>query len=255
MAKGQSVGVMVLNAYSGALRRRPLVTKSLTAAALAALSEFIAASLKGTTLSSRRVRLLALYGLLFSGPVPHFWHGALERALKPLRLSALPGVLLRVIIDQLSHGPFLNAAFVLFLSLCVEENGLRKTSLIELWRRVCGAQLKGWRVWPAAALVSYAAVPVSYRPVFMNLVALSWSTFLIATSTSSSATTATHATRTKTIQERNKTKRSTSRGAALRRRNKKDNDDQDDHAAAAAADDDDDDDDDAHDDTIQEVKQ
>lgn len=39
-------------------------------------------------------------------------------------------------------------------------------------------QLQGWRLWPAAGLLNYRFVPLEYRVLFINLVALCWSTFL-----------------------------------------------------------------------------
>jgi hypothetical protein len=40
-------------------------------------------------------------------------------------------------------------------------------------------QLSGWRVWPVAALFSYAFVPLHLRVLFINCVALFWSTYLL----------------------------------------------------------------------------
>ena len=40
-------------------------------------------------------------------------------------------------------------------------------------------QVKAWRVWPLAALINFAFVPLNFRVLFINVVALCWSTFLL----------------------------------------------------------------------------
>jgi hypothetical protein len=40
-------------------------------------------------------------------------------------------------------------------------------------------QLSGWRVWPLAALFNYAFVPLHLRVLFINCVALCWTTYLL----------------------------------------------------------------------------
>jgi hypothetical protein len=40
-------------------------------------------------------------------------------------------------------------------------------------------QLNGWKVWPVAALINYKFVPLQFRVLFINCVALGWSIFLL----------------------------------------------------------------------------
>lgn len=39
-----------------------------------------------------------------------------------------------------------------------------------IWENFVRVQLVGWRVWPAAALVSYGLIPVRYRVLYINCV-------------------------------------------------------------------------------------
>ena len=195
MAAAFVIGIpaALFSSYSRSLHEQPLVTKCITAGILQILSEYLACSLRRYRISYRRLRLLALYGLLFSGPLPHFWQLALEYNLSPLQLPLLMGALLRVLLDQLSYGPIMNSSFVVFLALCVEESKTKgakrqRVTRSELWMRVQKAQMNAWRVFPIAAFISYAVIPVDGRPVFMNLVALSWTTFIIATTSLSRRT-------------------------------------------------------------------
>lgn len=41
-------------------------------------------------------------------------------------------------------------------------------------REYWGLQATSWKVWPVAALVSYTYVPVEWRVLFANGVALGW---------------------------------------------------------------------------------
>lgn len=66
--------------YLAQLQARPLRTKALTSAALAAASDLLAQSLAGSgPLRYRRTAAVALYGGLVAGPASHFWQAALER--------------------------------------------------------------------------------------------------------------------------------------------------------------------------------
>ena len=178
---GGGGGVGAWAAYQRALRRRPLQTKALTAAAVQGWSDILAQLLTrrpGGALDLRKALKMAAFGLVWGGPSIHFWQRFMEEVAFRGARPGLRTVLVKTVLDQMTYGPLQNLAFMSFIALAVEGR-----SLAALRRRVrenfWGVQLNGWKVWPLAALVNYRYVPVPFRAAFANLVALCWSIFLI----------------------------------------------------------------------------
>jgi hypothetical protein len=48
-------------------------------------------------------------------------------------------------------------------------------------------QMNGWRLWPLAALINYKFIPLQFRVLFVNMVALFWGTFLLLSSKAKSS--------------------------------------------------------------------
>jgi len=86
-----------------------------------------------------------------------------------------------VVVDQLTYGPLCNLVAMTYISLLVEGHHW-KSYCASLLRKFASAQVQSWKVWPLATLINYKFVPVHLRPVFMNLVALLWTTFLVSSS-------------------------------------------------------------------------
>jgi len=169
-------------------------TKALTAASLSALSTVLARWLTSETPSentagapelleklpawfqSRSAKMFA-FGLLFAGPSAHYWNLWIEEVFKGAPASALTAVK-KVFLDQVTYGPLCNFAAMAFIGLLVEGQPIRQ------WQRTLKqtfvtTQIKGWKVWPLATLINYKLIPVDLRPLFMNLVALFWTTLLV----------------------------------------------------------------------------
>jgi peroxisomal membrane protein 2 len=83
-----------------------------------------------------------------------------------------------VAVDQLTYGPVCNGLFLFFSSLALERRppAAAVAAVAAAYPRV---QLLGWRVWPLAALINYRYVPPLFRVLFINIVALCWSTTLL----------------------------------------------------------------------------
>lgn len=165
------------NGYLNQLSRRPLRTKALTSACIAGLSDVVAQNIATGRYSSwKRTLAVACFGFLYSGPSAHFWQKFMEYAFQGKR--DLQTVLLKVLVDQSTYGPVCNVLFMAFASLVLEGRTMSFTA-----RRIRtdfpAVQRNGWRLWPLAALINYKFVPVQFRVLFINVVALLWTTFLI----------------------------------------------------------------------------
>ena len=102
--------------------------------------------------------------------------------------SARPWLLDQVLLDQSTYGPLCNVLFMSFAGLALE--GLSLHALRDrIANNFVSVQLNGWKLWPLAALINYRFVPLKFRVLFVNLVALCWSTFLLLRSRASAAST------------------------------------------------------------------
>lgn len=167
--------------YLRQLRRRPLRTKAVTSAVILGLSDMIAQGLNGKPFAVRRNLAAALWGLCWSGPSAHFWQNFMERISRGRR--DIPAVLVKVLFDQLTYGPLNNLITMAFLTLVVEDKGLEHFlhKVVHEYPRI---QLNGWKVWPLAAMFNYLFVPLQRRVLFLNCIALGWTTFLNMSATS-----------------------------------------------------------------------
>jgi peroxisomal membrane protein 2 len=181
--------------YQAQLRARPLATKAITAAAIAALSDAAAQWIAASSSSARgsggkkrpsydpaRTLKMALLGLVWSGPSAHYWQDFLQRAVPQPGAGASPeraaaALLKKVALDQFTYGPACNLVFMAYTTLVVAGAGLGELG-VKVRRDFAAVQRNGWRVWPLCSAISYRFVPLEYRVLFANVVALGWTTYL-----------------------------------------------------------------------------
>lgn len=100
--------------------------------------------------------------------------------------SDMVTALRKVVLDQLTYGPVCNILFMSFATLALEGK-----SLGALRQKIAtdypSVQVNGWKLWPLAALINYRFVPLKFRVLFINMVALFWSTFLLLSSKAATA--------------------------------------------------------------------
>ncbi|BDA42748.1 Peroxisomal membrane protein PMP22 [Coccomyxa sp. Obi] len=178
-----SVLTVAWDRYLRRLEKNPLQTKALTSSVIAGFSDVVAQRMiwKGP-LNWRRTAALAVFGLVWSGPANHYWQAFLERVFRGKRDAAT--LCKKVLLDQLTYGPFNNILFMSYIALIVEGRSWEFTQA-KLFRDFAGIQKNGWRLWPLASLINYAYVPLRLRVLFVNVVAFFWSTFMILRSRTS----------------------------------------------------------------------
>ncbi|GJP53492.1 hypothetical protein CLOM_g12655 [Closterium sp. NIES-68] len=164
--------------YLDSLKHRPVVTKALTSASLAAASDLMAQRLasRGKPVELRRTMLMWLFGLLYMGPSAHMVHRLLDAIFAAKRDTKT--ALKKVLLEQLTYGPCCNVVAILWISYAVERRSW-KASKRRLFAAYPGIQINGWKVWPLVALINYKFIPFNLRVLFSNVVAIFWSTFLI----------------------------------------------------------------------------
>jgi protein Mpv17 len=120
-----------------------------------------------------------LTGLIWSGPVAHYWYQLLEFAIDSvLKLPSAPVLQLigRIALDAILFSPFTIAGFFAVSTLL--ERGTLGDVMDKLrtrWRR---ALVAAWSFWPVVNIVNFGIIPLAYRVLYANVMSLLWTGYL-----------------------------------------------------------------------------
>ena len=173
--------------YDAQLRRHPLRTKVASSGLASAVGDAVAQAVTGGAFDARRCASFALVGAAYFAPILHGWYEVLaarERRWRANGMGRWRSVLLQLLLNQSLGALTVNAGF--FFALAVAEDALAldvSMRTLEGARRALGDQSllvmrANWLVWPLPSLVNLAFVPLRYRVLFMNAVAVVWKTIL-----------------------------------------------------------------------------
>ncbi|KAH7858945.1 hypothetical protein Vadar_029683 [Vaccinium darrowii] len=164
------------NKYLQQLQLHPLRTKAITSGCLIGSSDIIAQKITGAKrLQFKRILLLMLYGLIYSGPFGHFYHKLMDRIFKGKKGNTT--VAQKVVLEQLSASPWNNILFMMYYGLVVEGRpwGLVKNKVRNDYPSI---QLTAWKFWPIVGWINYQYVPIQFRVLFQSFVGSCWAIFL-----------------------------------------------------------------------------
>lgn len=173
--------------YQEMLIKQPVVTKSLTSCATNAFSDVLCQNLINTAqasdekkveekkLDKERLIHAAVTGLVWSGPVTHFWYKILFGKLVTFKdpVLALVG---QIFLDAIIFSPFTVSGYFALRSILEGSGlqGIREKLTTRLFTTVLGA----WKFWPAVNVINFSIVPIPYRVLYMNVLSVFWSGYL-----------------------------------------------------------------------------
>jgi protein Mpv17 len=165
-------------AYGASLEKRPIATKSVTACAIFALSDWLAQRLeksesKKSTNWTRTISS-SLVGLLYFGPAAHAWY---DMIFKLLPGTSLVSTLQKAALGQLLFGPSFTCIFFA-TSLLQQGNFSFQNWIAKIKDDLPGAWVAGLGFWPLVDLVSYSLIPKDWIPLFVNACSLVWTIYL-----------------------------------------------------------------------------
>jgi protein Mpv17 len=170
--------------YGSALESSPVLTKSVTAGCIFALSDYLAQKFEASSsaadkekkrrLNLTRIATSAAVGLFYFGPAAHVWYSWIFRILPG---TSLFSILQKAALGQMFFGPSFTCIFF--------ATGLLQSGTFSLgnWVRkirqdLPGAWLAGASFWPLIDLVSFSLVPQKWIPLFVNMASLVWTIYL-----------------------------------------------------------------------------
>ncbi|KAJ8263678.1 hypothetical protein COCON_G00161350 [Conger conger] len=173
----------LLQQYLLLLKKYPILTKSVTSGILSALGNLLSQALESRKKKAdgnlkKDINILgparfAVYGLCFTGPLSHFFYQLLEL----LFPSTVPYCMVkRLLLDRLVFAP---AFLLLFFFIMNVLEGRTISAFQGKVRAGYWTALKmNWKVWTPIQFININYVPVQFRVLFANMVALFWYAYL-----------------------------------------------------------------------------
>ncbi|KAG2621051.1 PXMP2/4 family protein 4-like [Panicum virgatum] len=174
--KTGTVGAGVVGWYLGLLDARPVLTKSVTAAAI-----FTAADLTSQmctlgpedSLDFLRTIRMASYGLLISGPTLHLWFNFISKVFPK---KDVVNTLKKMFLGQAVYGPIINSVFFSY------NAGLQGETVPEITARLKRDLVptikSGILYWPACDFITFKFVPVHLQPLVSNSFSFLWTIYI-----------------------------------------------------------------------------
>eukprot|EP01031_Cornospumella_fuschlensis_P040954 gene40954-49958_t len=172
--------------YASALQTSPLITKAITSAVISIIGE-----MTGSYLLSRRpgaqprtsremihrAAVFGSYGLLVTGPLFHWWYGALETVVQRMNLPFNDlGIIVKLALNQLVMTPPFLLLTLAYLQYFLSLNATQTVRNVK--NSFAAALFTNWKVWTVAQAVNFKFVPLQYRVLFGNVIALWWNIYL-----------------------------------------------------------------------------
>jgi protein Mpv17 len=164
------------NAYSSALKTRPLLTKACTSMVGFVLGDLIAQhfSHPGAVDILRAARLGA-YGFLIDGPIGSMWYDVLEKYVYPTEQTSTKAVLAKTALDQVVYATIMTAVYFAVIKTWEGHPELIMATLTSKFGPTLAAN---YVIWPIAHLINFRFVPSDYRILYNNVICVAWLTYL-----------------------------------------------------------------------------
>ncbi|XP_018604469.1 peroxisomal membrane protein 2 isoform X1 [Scleropages formosus] len=174
---------LLLQQYLYLLKRYPILTKSFTSGILSALGNLLSQVLEKRAKAKRGcqakdidtfgIARFAVYGVCVTGPISHYFYQLLELLVPS---SAPCCMVKRLLLDRLVFAPAFLLLFFVVMNI-LEGNkwpALQAKLRVSYWP----ALIMNWKVWTPFQFININFVPVQFRVLFANLVALFWYAYL-----------------------------------------------------------------------------
>lgn len=185
-ALGSSRPLGLLAWYDATLKRSPLRTKCVSSGVASGIGDALAQALSPSmgSFDVGRCAAFTLVGAAYFGPILHAWYqtlAAVEARWRAKGFGKGACVGIQLLLNQTLGAFLVNAGFFYAMGLAervvtlsaptVETFAAATTALRAQYWTVMKAN---WVVWPLPSLVNLALVPLEYRVLWTNAVAVVW---------------------------------------------------------------------------------
>lgn len=178
-----TVHYRLLQQYLHLLKKYPILTKSVTSGILSALGNLLSQVLEArkkarngsssSEIDTVAAARYAIYGLFITGPVSHFFYQLMEVWMPTTDPYC---IIKRLLLDRLFFAPGFLLLFYFVMNI-LEAKGwqdFEKKMRNSYWT----ALKMNWKVWTPFQFININFVPVQFRVLFANMVALFWYAYL-----------------------------------------------------------------------------
>ena len=175
--------------YSKLLIQKPLLTKSLTSCATNAFSDVLCQKLiitskeeesdtstSAASIDQERLGQAAVTGLVWSGPITHYWYKILFGKLTISINDPIIGLVVQILLDSIIFSPITISGYFTLRSI-MEGSGIEGIK-DKLSTRLVKTVLGAWKFWPAANIINFGFIPLEFRVLYMNVLSIFWSFYL-----------------------------------------------------------------------------
>ena len=115
-------------------------------------------------------------GLVWSGPITHYWYKLLFGKLTKSIKDPLLGLIVQIFLDAIIFSPVTVSGYLTVRSLLEGSGfaGAKEKCSTKLFGAVKGA----WKFWPAINAINFSIVPMHFRVLYMNVMSVFWSGYL-----------------------------------------------------------------------------
>jgi len=180
----------LLNLYYRQVQKRPMITQSTMASTMWVLGDCLAQNLENYNLPQNqkskpynylRTLKMGLIGLCWNGPFSSWWLRYLDRKFTS---STHPKIIFKkLFFDQVFQNPTLTSGVILLVGLS-NNLGLEK-SIAVVRSDLLEVMYRGWIYWTTIQIVNFRMVPLNYRLLFVQIMAIIWNGYLSLTSNQS----------------------------------------------------------------------
>ncbi|XP_029018187.1 peroxisomal membrane protein 2 [Betta splendens] len=183
LVRDSSVHFRLLQQYLVLLKRYPILTKSITSGILTALGNLLSQILEArkkrqsgastSDIDTAGAIRYGIYGLCITGPVSHFFYQLMEVWMPTTDPYC---IVKRLLLDRLFFAPGFLLLFYFVMNV-LEAKGwddFEKKMKRSYWT----ALKMNWKVWTPFQFINVNFVPVQFRVLFANVIALFWYAYL-----------------------------------------------------------------------------
>lgn len=172
--------------YSRNVIERPLITKSIISGFVYSIGDLLAQQCESVSLPDldvKRILRSGIVGLAFQAPIYHYYYEITESILPTD--GGFVNAVAKIVLDQTITIATWNALYYLILGAMTKKPFDESIDLIK--KSAWPLMVNGWKLWPAAHILTYTVIPTEHRLLYVDVIEIIWVVILSFTASQMSS--------------------------------------------------------------------